>query len=272
MAQPFTIGVIISTNNNPRWLEKTLWGYALQSHKPDEVIIADDGSTNDTKKVVDSFRSLLYINHIWQEDKGFRKSEILNKAIVAATSDYLIFTDQDCIPRNDFVEVHYKNAREQCYISGGYFKLTMGVSLAITKNDIAQGDAFDINWLISKGQPISTKMTKLQNVDWFAKFMNFITPAEPTWNGCNSSGWRTDLLAVNGFNEDMQYGGQDREFGYRLQNNGIKPIQLRFSAICVHLDHKRPYKTKETLAFNRNVMLKTRKNRVIKTPNGIVKL
>ena len=272
MTRPFTIGIIISTNNNPRWLEKTLWGYTLQTHKPDEIVIADDGSTDETKLLIDSFRDRLPIKHVWQEDRGFRKSEILNKALVAATADYLVFTDQDCIPRKDFVAVHYNNARKGHYISGGYFKLTMGVSLALTQEDIAQGNAFDIAWLRSKGQPICNKMSKLQNVGWLAKFMNFITPAEATWNGCNSSGWRTDLLAVNGFNEDMQYGGQDREFGYRLQTNGIKPIQMRFSAICVHLDHKRPYKTKETMAFNRNVMRMTRKNKVIKTPNGIVKL
>jgi len=264
----FKIGVIISTYNNPRWLEKTLWGYLYQTHKPDEIIIADDGSKDDTKQLIDSFRAQLPIKHVWHEDNGFQKSQILNKALLAAESDYLIFTDQDCIPRNDFVAVHYSNAQKGYFISGGYFKLTMDISLAITKEDISTGKAFNIKWLVTQGQPRSFKLTKLLN-NWFSKLMNHITPTSPTWNGCNSSGWRSDLLAVNGYNEEMHYGGQDRELGERLWNLGIKSKQLRYSAIVVHLDHKRPYKTKESIEANLAIRKNTRKNKVIQTDSGI---
>ena len=108
----FTIGVVISTYNNPRWLEKTLWGYLFQTHKPDEIVIADDGSNDDTRVLIDSFRDRLPIKHVWHEDRGFQKSEILNKALVVCRSDYLIFTDQDCIPREDFIATHYEYARK----------------------------------------------------------------------------------------------------------------------------------------------------------------
>ena len=265
-----TIGVIISTYNNPRWLEKTLWGYLCQTRKPDEIIIADDGSTDDTRALINSFGDRLPIKHVWHQDRGFQKSEILNKALVASTADYLIFTDQDCVPRADFIDVHYRNAKKGHFLSGGYFKLTMDISLALTQDDIAAGRPFSAQWLLQHGQPRTFKMTKLLN-NWFSRLMNHITPAKSTWNGCNSSGWRSDLLAVNGFNEDMHYGGQDRECGYRLENMGIKSIQMRYTAIVVHLDHKRPYSPPETIAFNKNVMLNTRKNKVVQTPKGIKK-
>ena len=94
--QSFTIGVVISTYNNPRWLEKTLWGYLFQTRQADEIVIADDGSTDETRQLLQTYSQLLPIKHVWHEDRGFQKSEILNKALQAATADYLIFTDQDC--------------------------------------------------------------------------------------------------------------------------------------------------------------------------------
>lgn len=85
-----TIGVIISTYNNPRWLEKTLWGYACQTMPADEIIIADDGSTEDTRLLVERFAETLPIKYVWHEDKGFRKTKILNRALAEAMADYLI--------------------------------------------------------------------------------------------------------------------------------------------------------------------------------------
>ena len=101
-----TIGVIISTYNNPRWLEKTLWGYEHQLLKADEIIIADDGSGEETRQLIGRYAQRLPIRHVWHEDRGFRKTTILNRALEQATADYLVFTDQDCIPRADFLATH----------------------------------------------------------------------------------------------------------------------------------------------------------------------
>lgn len=267
-----TVGVIISTYNNPRWLEKTLWGYTYQSRLADEIVIADDGSTDDTRRLIDSFRDRLPIRHVWHEDKGFRKSRILNSALLDAKADYLIFTDQDCIPRADFIETHLRYACEGHFLSGGYFRLPMDISLSITQQDIASGDAFILQWLRWKGLKWSIKCLKLLGYDSFARLMNVITPANATWNGCNASALRTDLLAVNGFNEEMHYGGQDRELGERLRNNGLQPVQIRFSAIALHLDHKRPYKTRESVEKNKKIIQETRKTGIIETPYGIKQL
>ena len=98
-----SVGVIISTYNNPKWLEKTLWGYECQSIPSFELIVADDGSTDETKTLLEDFRMKSFPNlkHIWHPDEGFQKCKILNRALSIAESDYLIFTDQDCIPRYD---------------------------------------------------------------------------------------------------------------------------------------------------------------------------
>jgi len=264
-----SIGVIISTYNNPKWLEKVLWGYLHQTIIPDEIVIADDGSKEDTRLLIHSFKKKLPIKHVWHEDDGFQKSKILNKAIAQSTSDYLIFTDQDCIPRNDFVETHLKYSQSGYFLSGGYFKLPMNLSLNLTREDISTGNSFNLSWLRKNGLKCSFKCTKLVKNSLLTGFMNAITPTKATWNGCNSSGWRADILKTKGFNEEMQYGGQDRELGERLFNMGIKSKQIRYSAICLHLDHKRPYKTTESISKNRAIRKNTRKTKITATPNGI---
>lgn len=268
----FSVGVIISTYNSPTWLEKVLWGYLYQTHPADEIVIADDGSREDTRLLIESFKDKLPIKHVWHEDNGFQKSRILNSALIASQSDYLIFTDQDCIPRKDFIATHLEYAEEGFFLSGGYFKLPMDVSLELTQEDIKNENAFSISWLKEKHVKYSFKCTKLIKSTSFTRIMNTITTTKATWNGCNASGWRIDLVAVNGFNEEMQYGGQDREFGERLINLGIKSKQIRYSAIVVHLDHKRPYKTKESIEKNIRIRRNTRKSGIIETPNGIKQL
>lgn len=264
-----TTAIIISTYNNPRWLEKVLWGYQFQSVKADEIVIADDGSGQETRDLIEKFKTFMPIKHVWHEDTGFQKSRILNKAIIASESNYLIFTDQDCIPRFDFIETHLKHAQNGYFLSGGYFKLSMEVSNSIAKQDIEQQNCFELSWLKSKQMKCSFKCTKLIRNKTFVSFMNFITPTKATWNGCNASGWREDIIKANGFNESMQYGGQDREFGERLFNAGIKSKQIRYSAIVVHLDHKRPYKTKESIEKNQKIRKETRATGIIETPFGI---
>ena len=262
--------VIMSTYNAEEWLEKVVWGFSVQTEKDFEIIIADDGSGPKTKELLDRLREQISMPlvHVWQEDKGFQKSQILNKAIMASNSDYLIFTDGDCIPRKDFVETHIKFRQQGYFLSGGYFKLPMNISQAITKDDIFNQRCFDVGWLKSMGLP-SKNTSKLSATGLWAAFMNFITPTKPTWNGHNASGWKTDLVFINGFNQEMQYGGQDRELGERLFNKGLKSKQIRYSAICVHLDHARGYVNEETWKKNYAIRENTRKNKVVKTPVGI---
>ena len=268
-----SVGIIISTYNNPKWLEKTLWGYTNQSISFFELIIADDGSGEETKSLIEQFKAnyFPYLKHVWHPDNGFQKCRILNKALTVAESDYLIFTDQDCIPRRDFIETHLSFAEKGYILSGGYYKLPMSISQAITQEDIRANSIFDLKWLCKRGLSLNFKATKLIKSKVYAAFMNAITPARATWNGCNASGWREDMLSINGFNEDMLYGGEDREFGERLFRMGVRSKQIRYSVICLHLDHKRPYKNEEIMTCNKMIRKNARRMKIIRTPNGINK-
>ncbi len=267
------ISIIVSTYNAEAWLEKVLSGFNFQTFRNFEVVIADDGSGPKTKALIQTMAAKVFykIVHVWQEDDGFQKSRILNKSIVACSATYIIMTDGDCIPREDFVLVHYLNKKKGYFISGGYYMLPMNISKIITLEDIEKQYCFNLNWLKDKGIPKTFKNNKLTSKGLISKFLNSVTPTNASWNGHNSSGWKKDILNVNGFDERMQYGGQDRELGERLMNFGLKSKQLRYSAVCVHLEHKRGYKTPESIAKNKNIRRGTKKEKSVWTYYGITK-
>lgn len=265
--------MIISTYNSPDWLEKVLWGYTCQDYTNFEIIIADDGSGRDTQSLIRYFQenTSLEIYHVWHEDKGYRRQTILNKAILGSHTEYLIFTDGDCIPRYDFVSTHVAQAEKGHYLSGGYCKLSMNLSKTIAKENILNRESFDLKWLRSIGSVGLSQSRKLFARGKWANLLDIVTTARPTFNNCNSSAWKSDLLAVNGYDERMQYGGSDREIGERLRNYGIVGKQIRHRAIVIHLDHPRGYMTEESIEKNLEIRKYTRQLKVRWTPHGIVK-
>ena len=192
--------VIISTYNQPRFLELVLTGFSCQSHHDFEVVIADDGSGPETEEVIQRAQEELELQvvHVWHPDRGFRKTEILNRALLAAGGDYLIFTDGDCIPRGDFVERHVREAGRHRFLSGGHLPLPKRLSSRLTR---------DLR---------------------LASMLGRHTPTGATWNGGNASTWKEALVRVNGFDLDMGYGGEDRAAGERLENIGYRASKSDF--------------------------------------------
>ncbi len=263
--------VIFTTYNHPRWLEKTLWGFSAQSYCDFEIIVADDGSGEETRDIVESLKSQIDIpiQHIWQQDEGFQKCRILNKAILASRGEYLIFTDGDCIPHSDFVKNHVTLAAENTMLSGGYFKLPLETSRAITRQDILDGNSTHPLWLLQHGVPFTPKISKLFAHPLLGVILDALTITRATWNGHSSSTWKKHIIETNGFDERMQYGGQDREFGERLMNMGIKSRQVRYRCSCAHLDHGRGYASPESIAKNKSIRRHTREHRIKRTDHGI---
>ena len=112
--------VIVPTYNSSGPLRRCLLGFAAQTHQDFELIIADDGSDESTQQVLsDPVFSSLRMQHVWHEDRGFRKSKILNKAIATTSADYIVFCDGDSIPRKDFVAKHLQHSRPNCFRYAG---------------------------------------------------------------------------------------------------------------------------------------------------------
>ncbi len=268
-----SISVIISTRNSPEWLEKVLWGYENQSYKKFQLIIADDGSDHQTKNLIDNYRktSGMHIDHLWHPQNGCQKSMMLNRAVMHADGDYLIFSEDNCIPRFDFVNTHKNTAKPNHFLSGGHSKLPMCCSLQVGQNEILSNDVFDIMWLQSHGYPTYAKKLRLIARWPFNRLLNLI-PTENRWNGHNASGWKTDIVSVNGFDERIHDGGEDLELGDRLKNAGVKARRIRYSAVCVHLSHAYGFDDNIVTDATRQIQNETKSGLSQYTRYGIVKM
>lgn len=263
--------VIIATYNWPAALELALLGFARQTDRRCTIVVADDGSGPETRATIDRIRAetSLAIRHVWHPDQGFRKSEILNRAIVASPEPYLIFTDGDLIPRDDFTATHLRLARRGCYLAGMTVRLTEPVSAAITPAVVRAGLATDLGWLRSQGFAPGRHRFRFSRSWRFNSLMDRITTTPARWRGGNASAWREDLLAVDGFDMEMGYGGQDAEIGDRLDNLGLHAVRVRFRAPTVHLWHQRPWRDEEGFRQNTAHRHQVRASGITRARSGI---
>ena len=268
------VSVIVSAYRRPHYLELVLWGFASQTDRDFELIVADDGSGGDVRAAIERVQAEagLPIRHVWHEDIGFRKSLILNRAIVAADGDYLLFTDGDCIPRHDLIEVHRRLARPRRYLAGGYLKLPEQVSATITVEDVRTGRMADLGWLRRQGWRPGRRALRLLRTPGIPVLLDRLTPTAAHFHGNNASTWKEALFEVNGFESEMGYGGLDRALGYRLVNAGVKGIQIRHRAVTMHLHHDRPYRLPEVMAENRRTMDRIRRDREVRARSGIAEM
>jgi len=254
------ISLLISTYNRPDVLAKSLAGVTFQSRPPDEVLIADDGSKQPTRDLVGAWaRSQPFpVKHIWHEDNGFRKTAILNKTVLAANGDYLIFTDGDCVPHPKFVADHAALAEtgfwvqgRRCFVNEKFVPEfepgRTAVWLWMLTRKIT-GAAKGVRWPI----PIIRRDTKQRGII-----------------GCNMGFWHDDLLAVNGFDEDYSgWGiGEDSDIGTRLYHLGRRRKFVYGRAITFHLNHPRLPRDHQAASLAR--LAETIASRKIACANGL---
>ncbi|MDR1810827.1 MAG: glycosyltransferase family 2 protein [Prevotella sp.] len=255
--------LLISTYNWPEALNLIFLSLKKQTALPDEILIADDGSRNETGSLIDQFRTEISVpvKHVWHEDKGFRKSQILNKAIAAADADYIIQIDGDCIMHAHFVEDHLKNAAENVYLYGTRVAVPLkSVPEVIGKQIISFGFF----------SPLIKKRTRLLRIPLLSKLYKKHPSYSTKMRGCNWSFWRNDFMAVNGYNEDFEgWGKEDSDLAIRLINNGLCSRRLRYAGIVFHIDHLSA--SKDNLERNRKMQENTVVNRLIRSRNGVDK-
>ncbi|MDE6370491.1 MAG: glycosyltransferase family 2 protein [Duncaniella sp.] len=229
-----TTALIITTYNSPDYLRLVLESVAGQSMTPDEVIVADDGSREDTRAVVDSFRERLdgRLRHVWQPDEGFQLSRIRNKAIAAVTAEYIIMIDGDMLLHREFVRDHVSYARRGTFVAGMRSMLTPEVSRGLVEGSIEA----PLRWL-------STPMEDLRvyslRAPWLTPLLrNHHQHSVRQLIGSNLAFWRKDAVEVNGFEESFtSWGEEDREFAARLFNKGLRRRNMIFAGIQYHLYH-----------------------------------
>ena len=229
------ISLIIATYNSPAFLNAVLRSVAGQQLLPHEVIIADDGSTDETRDLINAWqkKGKIPIRHVYQQDKGFRLSRIRNRAVAVAEGDYIVFIDGDCLLRPGFVREHARLA-EPGYVVVGNRVLC---SREFTQATIAAGSEIEAWWPASFPRGAINRRWALLRVP-LGPLRKIGRRRRGLAIGCNLAMWRRDFISVNGFDETfVGWGLEDEDIVVRLQNTGIRQKSGRLSTTVLHLWH-----------------------------------
>ncbi|MDD2197403.1 MAG: glycosyltransferase [Bacteroidales bacterium] len=269
--------VVVSFYNNLPALKLILTALNLQSIKDFEVVIADDGSKPEVVKDISKLlsRYSFSIKHVWHEDKGFRKNEVLNKAILASDTEYIIFMDGDCIPHISFVADHLKFAKLKRVVAGRRVMMSEKLSAKVNEDFVRKKKLFSFKFFVELLIDSFIKKSRHVESAFFIR-LPFINKMFGNYKrgvkGCNFSLHKSGLLAVNGF--DMRYKlpcvGEDTDIEYRLKLLNYEVFLPKFRLIQYHLYHM--LQSRDGVETNKVILLETIKHKRIKATLGINQL
>lgn len=255
-----TTTLIIATYNWPEALYCCLSTVAKQKVLPTEVIIADDGSDYQTREVIIAFQKSLPVSvvHVWQEDQGFRKSQILNKAVEQSLSEYIIQIDGDVLLHPSFIKDHISAAEKNAFVRGTRARLSPEKTQYILRTN-------DINLkFYSKGVYNRFNALHLPALAFAGqrKEMN-----SRSVRGSNLAYWKKDFEHVNGYNNELSgWGHEDEELATRFINGNIIKKIVKLRAIQYHLDHLELPRSNEP--EHRQIIQQMKEAKIIKCANG----
>jgi glycosyltransferase involved in cell wall biosynthesis len=259
-----TTTLIITTYNWPKALEIVLMGVENQTLLPDEIIIADDGSTKETEDLIKRWQTKLKttIIYSWQEDIGFRLATSRNKAIAKSTGDYIIMIDGDLVLHPNFIKDHVSHCNKNQFVIGTRVLLKDDYSKQLLSKK-------NINFSVNNNNILANSKNLINN-SFLSKICSYKTTSYKQVRGCNMACFKTDLIKVNGFNEDfIGWGREDTEIVVRLLNAKIIRKNVKFNANVLHIFH--PESTRKMLITNELILKKTISEKLIRCQNGLDK-
>ncbi|GGM95864.1 glycosyl transferase family 2 [Dyadobacter beijingensis] len=224
--------LIIATYNWAEALHCSLLSVIKQKTLPVEVIIADDGSDERTHDVITRMRAQLPVPivHVWHEDIGFRKSQILNKAIGQSKGTYIVQVDGDVLLHESFIADHIAVAERGAFVRGTRARLTPDKT-----TDLLQKAGTDVHFY-SRGVYNRLNALRLPVLRSLGQRKEMKSRSV---RGSNLAYWKEDFLRVNGYNNDLSgWGHEDEELAARFINNNIIKKIVKLSAVQYHLHHE----------------------------------
>lgn len=243
-----TVSLIITTYNWEEALEAVLKSVLFQTRLPEEVVIADDGSREETKALVERYQSLfpMPLIHCWQADEGFRLAMSRNRAIAKASSEYLIMIDGDIVMPPSFIDDHIRAAKPGWFIQGGRVQVGPIRSRDLMVNPMS---------LSPFARDIRNRKNTISN-PLLSRLFSYQRDNDAATRGCNMSFWKSDVTQVNGFNEAFEgWGREDSEFVHRMLNSGYHRLYLKFAGAGLHLYHNE--NARDALPHNDEIFRRT---------------
>ncbi len=258
-----TTSLNISTYNWPEALNLCLLSVKSLKVLPDEVIVADDGSTDSTLQLVEKFQEdfPVPIKYVWQPDEGFQLARIRNKGIAASSGEYIIQIDGDLILHPMFVADHISFSEKGSFVTGSRVMLDEQYSKELIRSGETSVNLLNKD-VRNKSNGVRVKVLRNYLAERYrVKDMLFM-------RGCNMAFWRDDLVMVNGYNEEFTgWGREDNEVAVRLINSGIKKRIIKFGGVVFHIYH--PEKSRSGLNKNDDMLQDAITNKKTYCPLGL---
>ena len=199
------LSVFVVTYNAPEQLDLILCALNRQSRPADEVWVADDGSRDDTRELIESYQPgfASKLGHAWQKDNGRRKARIVNEAVRRSTGDHLLFLDGDTIPHSKWVADHELAADDEHVLCGRRVKLGPKISKRIDREWVESGRLE--RWFGPVMLSALTRETQrhLLGLRVHPKLARLLHPRPRRLMGVNYSLPRKVFERVNGYNEEI---------------------------------------------------------------------
>ena len=234
------IAVIVSTYERPDALDAVLRSLEDQTYRRFEVVVADDGSGHDTRELVGRRAEEVGfpLRHIWQEDRGYRLAAVRNRGAGATELPYLVFLDGDCLVRPDYLLRHARLAERGHFVHGSRVRIDRGLSRVALERGLPLHGWNSARWLAERLRGRIDRFHPLLRLPLGP--LRRVSPR--AWRGvkgCNLAVWRSDFLAVNGFDEGFEgWGFEDNDLVVRLIRNGIRRKEGRCAVPVLHLWHE----------------------------------
>jgi len=263
--------VIISVYKDTEALRCILYALERQTERNFEIIITEDCESDEMASFLSEYKKRPHFYHLTQEDNGWRKTLAVNRAIASANTEYLIFLDGDCIPDFHFVETHLASAQpgrfctgRRVYVGPLFSKLLRQKRRLI---DFIQNRWIFLLLLI----PLHLDRVRNYEVGLSSRFMQWLRGGKPVGIiGCNFSCYKKDIVAINGYNEDLPgVGAEDSDLQWRFEGLGMATKSVKFLAPVYHLHHKVSRHDYDT---NLRIINENRRLQAYVCKNGIVKM
>lgn len=229
------ITVIVPVYNKLHLFEKCLTSICHQSRLPDEIIISDDGSSEDVLGLLRKFDFPCSVTFVQQDDKGFRLARCRNNGVRIANGDYLIFADQDIVYTKNYIQRCDEFRRPSEFLTPYPVRLSETQSRNITNQIIHDSDYDSI---VSHSQ--LEKLSKQQRNEKLYGFLYKLKlrPIGPKLRGGLLAIHTDDYIKVNGFDEQfIGWGNEDDDMGRRLHKSGIVGRNAFVDEYPIHLWH-----------------------------------
>jgi len=220
------VALIVHARQDAEHLDLCLAALYGQTHEDFEVLVADTGDNDTNDEVVDHHARHLpqRLRHIHAPGAPQNLARALNAAVLSTRAEYAVFLGGRCLAQPDFLAAHVAHADYGHFVHGETLPLDRTITDALDAAALGSGQAFDEDWLRSVSPPWYDRHLKPSALGRLRDWLQKDTPGLQYWNCETASCFRDDLLAVNGYDMDVDDWRQDRDLANRLQNSGLEPV------------------------------------------------